>query len=76
MGCFRDNPRKPYVVKIPNKIRKRITMHKRDDNGLDLIESVLMPALVATTMKRRGSMWSQFTVGVMNLLRNKPCGGI
>lgn len=75
MGSYKDNPKKPYIVKVPNKIRKRIAMHERDDNGLGLIEALAMPALVATTMKHRGSLWSRFTGGLGNLLRNKPCGG-
>jgi len=75
MGWYKDNPKKPYIVKIPNKIRKRITMHERDDEGLGLIESGLMPLLVGTHLKRRGSMWSRFTGGLRNLLRTKPCGG-
>lgn len=31
MGDFKDNPKKPYEVKVPNKIRKRIFMHERDE---------------------------------------------
>ena len=75
MGCYKNNPKRPYEVKCPNKIRKRIAMHEKDDEGLGMLESLVMPALVGTTLKRRGSLWSRFTGGIANLLRNKPCGG-
>lgn len=72
MGDFRKNPRKPYEVAVPNKIRKRITMHEKDDDGLNPIASLLMPLVVAA--KQRGSLWSRFTGGVKNILRIKPHG--
>ena len=75
MGWYKDNPRRPYIIKVPNKIRKRISTHERDNVDLGIIETLLMPTLVATTAKRRGSLWSRFTGGLRNLLRNKPCGG-
>lgn len=73
MGSFKNNPRRPVEVCVPNKIRKRIAMHEKDPAGLGLIEAMVMPALVATTVKKGGSMWSRFTGGLINLLRNKPC---
>lgn len=73
MGSFKNNPRRPVEVCVPNKNRKRIAMHEKDTDGLGLIEATMMPALVATTVKRRGSMWSRFIGGLINLLRNKPC---
>ena len=32
MGDYKKNPKQPYQIKVPNKIRKRIAMHK---NGKD-----------------------------------------
>ena len=75
MGDFKNNPRKPFEVRVPNKIRKRIAMHEKENTGLSKIESLLMPALVGLTHKRRGSMWSRFTAGVKNIFSSKPCGG-
>ena len=48
----------PVIVRCPNKIRKRITMHEKDDTGLGKMASLLMPLVVAA--KQRGSMWSRF----------------
>lgn len=75
MGCYKDNPRKPFIVRVPNCIRKRIAMHEQDSTDPGIIETILAPALVATAEKNRGSMWSRFAGGLANLLRNKPCGG-
>ena len=72
MGSFKNNPKRPTEVRVPNKIRKRIAMHEKDTDGLGLIEAMAMPALVATVIKKGGSMWSRFTGGLVNLLRNKP----
>ena len=30
MGNFKDNPKEPFEVRVPNKIRKRITMHEKN----------------------------------------------
>lgn len=59
MGNYKHNPKKPEVVPVPNKIRKRIAMHQKDDTGLGKMASLLMPMVVAA--KQRGSMWSRFT---------------
>lgn len=72
---FKKNPRKPFEVRVPNKIRKRIAMHEKDDVGLGKVESLLMTALVGLTQKKKGSMWSRFTAGVKNIFRSNPCGG-
>jgi len=66
MGNFKYNPKKPFEVKVPNKIRKRIFMHEKDAVALGKVEALLMPLVVAT--KKRGSMWSRFTDRVKNLL--------
>ncbi len=73
MGNFKDNPKKPFVVRIPNKIRKRIIMHEKEDIGfLGALERMLMPVLVATTLKKRGSLWSRFTRGLKNIFHSQP----
>ena len=33
MGDYKKNPKKPYVVKVPNKIRKRIKMAQELDRA-------------------------------------------
>lgn len=53
MGNFKDNPKKPYEVKVPNKIRKRIFMHERDKPEPRILAPAKAPA------KKRGSMWSR-----------------
>ena len=50
MGNFKDNPKKPYEVKVPNKIRKRIFMHERDKPEPRILAPAKAPA------KKRGSM--------------------
>lgn len=72
MGDFRKNPRKPFEVAVPNKIRKRIAMHEKETVELTPLQSLIMPLIVAA--KQRGSLWSRFTGGVKNILRIKPCG--
>lgn len=32
MADFKKNPRNPIEVRVPNKIRKRIAQHKKDDD--------------------------------------------
>jgi hypothetical protein len=67
MGDFKKNPKKPFEVRVPNKIRKRIAMHQKDDTGLGKVGSLLMPLVVAAKMK--GSLWSRFTNRVKKFLR-------
>lgn len=67
MGDFKKNPKKPFEVRVPNKIRKRIAMHQKDDTGLGRMESLLMPLVVAAKLK--GSMWSRFTDRIKKFLR-------
>ncbi len=59
MGDFKKNPRKPFEVSVPNKIRKRIAMHKKETLELTPLQSLLMSLVVAA--RQRGSMWSRFT---------------
>lgn len=66
MGDFKKNPRQPFGVSVPNKIRKRIAMHeKKDKNRLGPMGSLLMPLVVVA--RQRGSMWSRFTDRVKKL---------
>lgn len=67
MGDFKKNPKEPFEVGVPNKIRKRIVMHEKDDTELSPLASLLMPLVVAS--RQRGSMWSRFTDRVKNLFR-------
>ena len=30
MGDYRKNPKTPFEIRVPNKIRKRIAMHEKD----------------------------------------------
>lgn len=72
MGDFKKNPKKPFEVRVPNKIRKRIAMHQKEDESI--LEKVTSPLLsmvkaIAKPKKKRGSMWSRFTDQVKKLLR-------
>ena len=83
MGDFSKNPKTPFEIWCPNKIRKRIAMqmHETKDSAVwKLIRSlsaprpkILLPKTLAP--KRRGSLWSRFAGGVANILNIKP-GGI
>ena len=61
---MRNNPKKPYEVKVPNKIRKRIFMHERDE-----VEPGVVTPMSLTPVKSRGSMWSRFVDKVKGLLK-------
>lgn len=65
MSDFRKNPKRPYEVKIPNKIRKRLSMHytkessiKRGRTNTTLRKLLAMPLVPVAGEK--GSMWSRF----------------
>ena len=63
MSNFKDNPAKPFEVRVLNKIRKRITMHERAEvsrqreikSGLEKILPAPSPSV--PTIRKRGSMW-------------------
>ena len=61
---MRNNPKKPYEVKVPNKIRKRIFMHERDE-----VKPKIVAPVSFTPAKPRGSMWSRFVDKVKGLLK-------
>ena len=60
MGDFKKNPRKPFEVKVPNNIRKRIAMHEKEDIGFSGGITQLLSPRIIPTQKKRGSMWSRF----------------
>ena len=78
MGDFRMNPKAPFVIQVPNKIRKRITMHetKRDAwyRRLKPITAKILSLSSKPVAKKRGSLWSRFTSRVANILQIKPSG--
>ena len=77
MGDYRKNPKTPFEIWVPNKIRKRIAMHEKEGSAVwKLIRESLMPtplralaSLKTPTPKVRGSMWSRFTNSVKKFLR-------
>ena len=79
MGDFSKNPKAPFVVPVPNKIRKRIAMHetKRESffrrlKSTTPLRKILLPKTPAP--KKHGSLWSRFTNRVANILQIKPNG--
>ena len=78
MGNFKDNPKTPYEVRVPNKIRKRIAMHetKRDAwyRRLKPVTAKILSLSSKSVAKKRGSLWSRFTSRVANILQIKPNG--
>jgi len=82
MSDFSKNPAVPFEIWVPNKIRKRITMHEKVDSKVwKLIRATLAPSplralasLETPVQKVRGSMWSRFTSRVTNILQIKPSG--
>ena len=62
MGDFKKNPEKPFEIRIPNKIRKRIAMHERK---IAWLEKPYRPVVA----QRRGSMWSRFAGRVKKFLK-------
>ena len=52
MADFRNNPKKPFEVWVPNKIRTRIAMHEKKDSKIEkLIRSFVPPLLGTPTQK-------------------------
>jgi len=60
MGYFKDNPKKPFEVRVPNKIRKRIAMHEKHKPE-PVIRGKQNRAYVKSEPKKRDSMWLRFT---------------
>ncbi len=82
MSDYTKNPEVPFEIWVPNKIRKRITMHEKADSKVwKLIRASLAPSplralasLETPALKVPGSMWSRFTSRVANILQIKPSG--
>lgn len=52
MGDFKKNPRNPIEVRVPNKIRKRIAQHKKDDDvPMSVMERITRMVLILTGQK-------------------------
>ena len=70
MGDFRKNPKKPFEVPVPNKIRKRIVMHEKSTPKLNMPKLKWRKIVGPTTpvVKKRGSMWSRFTNRIKKFL--------
>ena len=79
MADFSKNPKAPFEIWVPNKIRKRIVMHETEDSKVwKFIRASLTPtplralaSLETPAPKVRGSMWSRFTGGLRNLLQGE-----
>lgn len=79
MGDYKKNPKVPFEIQVPNKIRKRIAMHETGSAFLERSESTtLMKKILSLpskqAVKKRGSLWSRFTSRVANILQIKPSG--
>jgi len=79
MGDYKKNPKVPFEVRIPNKIRKRIAMHETDSNFLERLEATTLLRKIRSlpivpVAKKCGSLWSRFTSGVAKMLQIKPSG--
>ena len=80
MGDFSKNPKAPFVVQVPNKIRKRIAMHetKRESFFRRLKAATPLRKILSLpskpVAKKRGSLWSRFTSRVASILQIKPPG--
>ena len=73
MGDFSKNPKEPFEVKCPNKIRKRIAMHERVEVSRQRevkspMEKILSLSPTSAAPKR-GSMWSRFVNKVKRFLK-------
>ena len=79
MGDFSMNPKTPFEVRVPNKIRKRIAMHEKRGSFLRRLESAtplrkILSLSSKPVAKKRGSLWSRVTSRVANILQIKPSG--
>lgn len=64
MGDFKKNPEKPFEVRVPNKIRKRIAMHEKhtpEPMGKKTKTPITSAVdIMKKRYKKRGSLWSRF----------------
>lgn len=75
MGDYSKNPKRPFVVRVPNRIRKHIAMHETDRafhrrmefvaqmNAFSRLKKIAALPAVAIA-KKTGSLWSRFSQGV------------
>ena len=79
MGDYKKNPRQPFEIQVPNKIRKKIAMHETDTAAttrreftktLTRLEKIAALPTVPVA-KKRGSLWSRFSGGVKNFLKDR-----
>ena len=73
MDDFGKNPEKPFKVRVPNKIRKRIAMYERAEVSRQReiksgLEKILSPSS-ASVIRKRGSLWSRFTNRIGKLFK-------
>ena len=79
MGDYRKNPKTPFEVRVPNKIRKRIAMHEKHGSFLRRLEATtslkrILSLSSTPTTPKRGSLWSRFAGGVAKMFQIKPTG--
>lgn len=76
MGDYKKNPKQPFVVRIPNKIRKKLAWHETDaaaiarlkfTKNLTRLEKIAALPLVPVA-KKKGPMWSRFSNKIKNFL--------
>lgn len=76
MGDFRKNPKVPFEVPVPNKIRKRIAMHEVKSLLNNAVQRARLFSRTVDVIlgkeaptRQRGSMWSRFTNRIKKFLR-------
>lgn len=74
MGDFSKNPKEPFEVRVPKKIRKRIAMHETDRAFARRKLKATLLKRIATlptvpVVQKKGSLWSRFTNGVKKFYR-------
>ena len=78
MGDFKKNPKAPFVIQVPNKIRKRIAMHEKAEVSRQREVKSPMERLLSLSSKpvakKHGSLWSRFISRVARILQIKPNG--
>ena len=73
MSGFKKNPKVPFEIKVPNKIRKRIAMHEKHKPE-SVIPNIISPLKKILSLSptpavpKQGSLWSRFTNRVKKLL--------
>ena len=68
MDDFRKNPRKPFEVRVPNKIRKRIAMHEKEDSENKATTSFIN--LLGQNAIKRASLFSRTVDVFLSSIKN------